>query len=455
MCGLTGFARHPEAPGLEALTLMFYDLMGNMGHRGRHATGVSINQNEKVEVYKWAAPVETVVKSDPWHEAMARVTAETTVVQGHVRHATHQNANDPEAAHPFQIGRIVGAHNGIIYNWREVESKLRKDFDIKYPALIVDSEVALLALDMIKDPVRATDMLDGYWALTWTKGRSLFLCRTQNAPLTCAYIGKWKALVWHSERSVLMRVLQSAGAGTDEGFDVWDVKPGTIYRYVPNTFTEKQSKVEKRDAPFRGRKEHNVKFNSAHPNESQTTTWSYRDARGSNGGKGNWRGGGGAYGGGWDYETARETANKFTSNSGGQVSLTELKRTIGLLADRVQALEMEQDLIIRVIEEAGFFEPGEVRKVVADKIAEKREAEQPQQKLPLHNPPIPLPPNGAAVLCAECNQPWGGAKGRLVSIGEGKFVHECCIFPEEQDDTTPPTSANSEPNDSDATGWMN
>lgn len=411
MCGLTGFARHPDAPGLDALSLGFMELMARMEHRGHHATGLAINNQDQTEIYKWAAPVTTVVKSDPWGAAIARITPATTVVQGHVRHATHANAGDANAAHPFQVGRIVGAHNGIIFNWQNVERKLREKFEVpaETPGLIVDSEVAFMALDLIKDPIQATDLLDGYWALTWTKGKSLFLCRTQQAPLSAAYIPKWRALVWHSERHILQNVLGQMGAGGGDGYDIWEVVPGTIYRYAPNTFTDKGSRVEKRNAPFRGRKENHGNFNSVRPGESTNASWKTR----SSGVVTPQR-----FGGGWDYESAREAANERTSNSSGQVTLGDMRKKIDALASRVQALEMEQDLIVKAIESGMTFQPGEVGQYVTDQLT----------------PPVQgtlLPPT-----CENCDLAAGGAKGVLVSLGDGRFVHQSCIFAEESDEST-------------------
>lgn len=264
MCGLAGFARHPKGKDIDTAWSVFEMMMLQIRHRGTHATGIAVSQGDGSFTWKKAAPVDKVLNSDPWKDVAKKVEDDATVVQGHVRFATHNNAHLDEAAHPFIEGKIIGCHNGIIRNWKEIADKLnRKD-------MINDSQVPFAMLNEYKNPAKALDTMDGSWALTWTKGASLFLCKTQDASLACAYVPSMQTLFWNSEARILRATLIEAGLKTNQ-FDVWDVKPSTIYRYTPQTFDGKGTNAEKIDAPFRGRHaSSNEKYDSA---RSTITTW--------------------------------------------------------------------------------------------------------------------------------------------------------------------------------------
>ena len=267
MCGITGFARHPEGRDFPLAWEIFEMMMLQIKHRGTHATGIAVQQNESF-VWKKAAPVDKVLSSDPWKSVEKKITDDATVIQGHVRWATHNNAHLDEAAHPFVEGKITGVHNGIIHNWKSIAETLKRD------DMINDSQIPFAMLNEFKNPAKALDTMNGYWALTWTKGNSLFLCRTTDAVLSCAYVPSMRALFWNSEAKILRATLIEAGI---DKFELWDVKPSTIYRYTPTMFDAKGTNGDKVDAPFRGRHvSQNAKFDSAH---STITTWKDKTPR--------------------------------------------------------------------------------------------------------------------------------------------------------------------------------
>jgi hypothetical protein len=245
MCGLAGFARHPEGARLDVARILLDEMIVASERRGRHATGVAILSNETAPViFKRACDATKCVASDPWKQTMDRMPARTLVAMGHTRYATHNNAHLDEAAHPFQEGRVVGAHNGIVHNWKEVAKKLEIG-----KHWINDSQAPFGALDRLKNPIKALDLLDGYWALTWVKGDALFLCRTNEAPLGCAYVKEMRTLFWMSELNTLTTILKNAKVA----YEAWQVAPGTLYQYDPTKFDAEGTHAVKTDAPFRGR----------------------------------------------------------------------------------------------------------------------------------------------------------------------------------------------------------
>jgi predicted glutamine amidotransferase len=428
MCGLCGFARHPDAPQHDTLSLLLSDLLARMENRGKHATGVALAQRHngdgfQTEIAKWAAPATTVVRSDAYRTAVEdKITHQTIIALGHVRYSTHpQNTHLAEAAHPFRIGKIVGAHNGIIDNWRDVERKLKAD-----PALIVDSQAAFLALDRIKEPAKALDLLDGYWALTWIKGKSLFMCRTNSAPLACAYVPAWRTLLWHSEIRVLEAVLREAGlklttADTPGDFESWEIRPNTIYRYVPSNFTEKGTNSEKRDAAFRGRAD-GARWagqNAAHPTWNGTTT-----VRSTSAGPGLPKDK--RYGGNWDWNLARErdvfvdSQKEREKMDRKEVSLIDMKNMVSELLARVKRLEPAVELLLEVARDADWINQ-------ADEDALQGDGEAPNATTTEMHDPRQL--GLRLTLCSECGRPGDRERGGvLVDDGHGGLIHARCIF---------------------------
>jgi predicted glutamine amidotransferase len=286
ICGLTGAARHPDAPNLDLTLAIVTLLLKRTEHRGHHATGLAAINSSNPFIFKKAVEASKLIASDPYRATIASVAPDTQVLLGHTRHATHANAHDDYAAHPFQIGSVIGAHNGIINNWREVEQKLRESRVKKfgpdglkdYPVWVNDSQAAFGVLDAYKKPEDALDQLDGYMALTWVRGKSLFMCRTNSAPLSAAYVPMMRTMFWNSETDTLNRALLDSGL-TKKDIELWVLRPNTLYRYQPTAFTANGTHVERRDLAFRGigQRTKQIHFNSARPNESWSgaTTGTY------------------------------------------------------------------------------------------------------------------------------------------------------------------------------------
>jgi predicted glutamine amidotransferase len=274
MCGICGVARHPDGDDVDVAKGIVLTLLELNEKRGSHATGIAVD-NVGVDapwIFKKAIEARKFVKGDPFLKHWEWVTKNTRVILGHTRHATHSNAHQDDAAHPFQVGSVIGAHNGIIRNWREIEADYVKAKGETYVHVpwVNDSQAAFGALDLIKDPVKATDQLDGYFALSWIKAGKLFLCRANSPELSAAYVPSMRALFWSSDRVHLATALQANGISVEKKeCDIWTCKPGTIYRYDPTEFTSEGANGTKRDAPFRGISTINrtTRINGANPTQ--------------------------------------------------------------------------------------------------------------------------------------------------------------------------------------------
>ena len=126
------------------------------------------------------------------------------IVIGHVRLATHGDIN-VRNAHPFNIGDVVGAHNGVIYNYNKIARTFNKSVE-------VDSEVIFASLNRVEKE-KAFENLDGDFAVSWAKDSNniLYLAREDSRPIQVAYWKKARVLFWASTKSILDNSLKSAG----------------------------------------------------------------------------------------------------------------------------------------------------------------------------------------------------------------------------------------------------
>lgn len=388
MCGIAGVARHPEGRPVAELQSVLTRLLQANEARGHHATGVAAPLDPGRPILKLALEASKFVRIPAYEEFLTTAAVEnSTVLLGHTRHATHANAHEDRAAHPFRDGPIVGVHNGVIYNWQEVEAALRKERPNEArEKWCNDSQAAFAVLANQKNPAKALDVLDGWWALTWAKGRSLFMCRTDNVPLHCAYVGVWRALVWSSEERPLRAALEAEGL-TLADYDLWQLKPGTIYRYDTAAFTEGSAHADKQSAPFNGiRTAKGTRFNSARPDmlpgkKTPRTGMSTQRTLAPGGP-------------GWDPIRAEERTTRADGlpDRPRVYSIGDIEKNFQALHDKINALQSKVD----------------VQAVELDHLYKLLNEQRPE----------------VFEECGVCHQ--GG--GELVALPDGGAVHVHCIF---------------------------
>jgi glucosamine 6-phosphate synthetase-like amidotransferase/phosphosugar isomerase protein len=253
MCGLAGLARHPEAGERDRAAFIFEELVKLNEKRGRHATGIAVAHVDKVHVGKWAVTASKVLESEPWAAMMGRAKRARIVI-GHTRYATIANANDDDAAHPFAFGSTVGAHNGHVGNWRDLKVKFEKSTKQEDAGWISDSEGVVEMLSRVKKPDSVLDALDGWWALTWAKKGRLFLTRTSERPLSCAYVPFMRTLFWSSERTALVRVLEAALPHGTKDAEIYGLNEAVLYEFDPTKFNGRGTGRKQRVLQLRGKK---------------------------------------------------------------------------------------------------------------------------------------------------------------------------------------------------------
>jgi len=162
MCGIFGFAKR-EGWQSESQMDRIEDVISNLTFesvvRGNESTGFAIASETDKLVYKTLKPSDELVCSNEWHNILEKVNIDTTIFLGHVRLAT-TGAKVKENAHPFVKGSVIGAHNGMLYNHKEIASKMGKNVQ-------VDSEVIFGLLNKKDKYQEVFDLIEGDYALSW------------------------------------------------------------------------------------------------------------------------------------------------------------------------------------------------------------------------------------------------------------------------------------------------
>ena len=140
MCGIFGAVGNYDVSKLKILAL-FNET------RGRDSSGFF----NGTHLLKVAKPVRELLTNE-------FLKTKHPFMMGHTRFATTGAVTD-DNSHPFQHGRIIGTHNGVVSNFDELKLK----YDLK--DMQVDSEIIFWGLD--KFGVEFLKEVEAYWGLAW------------------------------------------------------------------------------------------------------------------------------------------------------------------------------------------------------------------------------------------------------------------------------------------------
>ncbi len=155
-------------------------------------------------------------------------TVKSQVVMAHTRKATTGATTVPNA-HPFAIGDIIGAHNGMISNHTELNTKYNRNYEVDSMHLFGHLAEGKTFEDIY-----------GYGAIEFIRkneSRSrIYLCKLSGGDLTVCGIGKdadnYQGVLWSSNGAHLEQALKTAGI---ENFK-FEIKTGQIYTVYQGTF---------------------------------------------------------------------------------------------------------------------------------------------------------------------------------------------------------------------------
>lgn len=205
MCGLFGYMLTRPVPLLGACLGLAND------RRGGHGWGY-INLDDEPQVVK--GPGKIADFKDPFSDIQKLI--------GHTRYATTGKVC-LENNHPFEIGELIGSHNGMVYN----HNLLSVVYDREYE---VDSMHLFAHLWEEKD----FGEIEGYGVISWYDRRDGLarICQLQNGELTIRKLFKNKepiGIAWSSRDEDLVKALSYTGLQSYN----YCLEEGQVYLLTP------------------------------------------------------------------------------------------------------------------------------------------------------------------------------------------------------------------------------
>jgi len=193
MCRVWGVSYGPKGPEGEPTgpVELAQSMFPNLVHLGPDAWGwMSFSAEQGIEVNKHVGRCDTPKAA----RAMKGIDPDALWVVGHTRKATHGDPANLLNDHPIRHGNIVGVHNGVIRNYREILKITGRDKE----GTEVDSEAIFAAVHRwgnVEGLRRVQgDMVACYvdlrkprtLQLARSSGRTVFVSRTPNGSLLFA-----------------------------------------------------------------------------------------------------------------------------------------------------------------------------------------------------------------------------------------------------------------------------
>ncbi len=151
MCGLTGIVlgNSPRSDDdYEWLKEAFTASLVASQARGSHATGIALIRRDGTYcLLKRPLPACEFVEIEEYQDVIAELGSEVSILMGHTRYRTIGSEKKSNNNHPIRAGRIIGTHNGTIYNAGEIA---RTNGLLRYAD--VDSEVLFRMANLYRVP---------------------------------------------------------------------------------------------------------------------------------------------------------------------------------------------------------------------------------------------------------------------------------------------------------------
>ncbi len=197
ICGLFGWTLTEEAAKQGDLRVLATVLAYNAENRGNESWGVAkVPDGATVKVMK---DVGSIRKTCRVRNILA------LEVIGHTRKATTGAISVPNA-HPFEHGKIVGAHNGFIYDHKELNKEYNRNFEVDSQHLIAHISEGI-----------SLDSIGGMGTVTYINRDNpqvIFLGRGASSDLAVCYIGSANnpiGVVWGSMAHWVHDAIEMAG----------------------------------------------------------------------------------------------------------------------------------------------------------------------------------------------------------------------------------------------------
>lgn len=208
ICGLAGFNLSPdESVDARALSVA---LLLDIEKRGTHATGAAFFEDGKPFVQK------TDMRASEFVEYLDMAPTVTNAIL-HTRFGTHGSPKVNKNNHPIDLPGIIGVHNGVVENYRELFNRIGMDKRLTE----VDSEAIFASLLHEREkPVYTLARVRGSAAVAWfeTYGDPdvLHAARISSSPFVFGYTESG-SFVFASTEEALVRGLGAVGLSLSGG----------------------------------------------------------------------------------------------------------------------------------------------------------------------------------------------------------------------------------------------
>lgn len=256
MCGLFGWQYSDKHDLTDFQRTLIADILGReMTSRGRDSCGYATWVPEDNHVY-------FDKETGTWEDSPFRLTAcQADNLIGHTRFAT-VGAKTKANAHPYHIGKIIGAHNGGIFNHHELSTKYKRNFDVDSMHLIAHLNAGI-----------SVEEMEGYGTVTWfdlNDPGAIYLCAMRRGDLEIEVLPNDAGIVWSSTRIGLGEALRPVKLWTTS--KSFRATQGWVYR----AFGGKIEKTDKRmELSADSWKTHNAITDSKRASRSKAYTYPY------------------------------------------------------------------------------------------------------------------------------------------------------------------------------------
>ena len=237
MCGIAGYAKTPNGQTrsqMKTIRKISKSLLNSIAERGKDSTGVAmLSESLEPIIHKTLTSSDKLVKSSKYSKIENQHRIDTSICMMHTRYSTMDRNDIRESdAHPFAIGKTIGSHNGMVYNFDSLDKK----HDSLYP---VDSQYIFHYIEHEDNLQSALDNIYGDYAISWVKNsdRVLNLLHEGGRDLAMAYWKEARVLFYASRPEYLNKALVESRVSAL----VLDAKHDTHYVYNVDKFSTKAS----------------------------------------------------------------------------------------------------------------------------------------------------------------------------------------------------------------------